>query len=168
MKKVFLRYNDIHRMCQNIAKEIQSDGWTPDCIVAISGGGLIPARILRSFLHIPIYTISVQRYDDVTAVQPVPVVKQWLNDSETQIRDKKILIVDEVDDTRITLAFCTRQLEHDAPADMRIAVLTQKNKQKEGELSASVSKIYAGQHINDVWVVYPWESEDIDAHDSGA
>lgn len=167
MKELFLSYDDIHRMCQKIATDIEQDTWVPECIVAISGGGLIPARILRLFLKVPIYTISVKRYDDTEAFSPVPQITQWLDNPAEQIGGKNILIVDEVDDTRVTLAFCVEHLEKDVPASMRIAVLTQKNKPKEATLPASAQKMYAAQDIEDVWVNHPWESRDIDQHNNG-
>lgn len=154
-------------MCKKIADELIADNWAPDCIVAIAGGGLIPARILRLFLKVPIYTISVRRYDDGEAAHAQPFVTQWLDRGDEQLNGKRILIVDEVDDTRITLGFCTEQLALHAPTNMRVAVLTQKQKPKEADLHALVEKIHAAQDIDDVWVNHPWEARDIDKHNAG-
>ncbi|MBI2410689.1 MAG: phosphoribosyltransferase [Candidatus Kerfeldbacteria bacterium] len=167
MKELFLTYDDIHRLCQKVAKEITVDSWKPDCIVAIAGGGLIPARILRLFLEVPIYVISVRRYDDTKLVSQVPQIMQWFDDPVQQVDGKRILLVDEVDDTRVTLAFCAKKVLAENPASLRIAVLTQKQKPKDAELPEDVEKVYAAKIIDDLWVNHPWESQDIEKHNAG-
>ena len=58
MDKYYYEYNTIHREIQNKAQVIKNS-FNPDIILAIGGGGLIPARILRTFINKPIYVISV-------------------------------------------------------------------------------------------------------------
>jgi hypothetical protein len=100
-------------------------------MIAIGGGGYVPARILRSFLkqpgapNIPIQAIGLSLYESLptTADSPVeaPGTKvtrtQWLDlsaiGSMSNLVGKKVLIVDEVDDTRTTLEYAVRELEKD-------------------------------------------------------
>lgn len=97
-------------------------------MIAIGGGGYVPARILRSFLkrpdspNIPIQAIGLSLYESLTTSDPVeaPGTKvtrtQWLDFSSLEISDlvgKNILIVDEVDDTRTTLEYAVKELEKD-------------------------------------------------------
>jgi len=45
-------------------------------LVAIGGGGFIPARMLRTYLHTPIFAVGLQLYDDHTNIpsaQPTKV-----------------------------------------------------------------------------------------------
>lgn len=97
-------------------------------MIAIGGGGYVPARILRSFLkqpgspNIPIQAIGLSLYESLTTdVVEAPGTKvtrtQWLDltalgEMEGLI-GKRILIVDEVDDTRTTLEYAVRELEKD-------------------------------------------------------
>ncbi len=166
MTPLFVSYNDIHRYCQDIAARIENDGWQPDCIVAIAGGGLIPARMLRTFLKIPIYVVGLQRYDDATIIAEEPQTTQWLDNAEKKLHDKHVLVVDEVDDTRVTLSHCTRALLEYQPRSIRIAVLHQKQKPKTAELPVQVEVVYAAQVVGDDWINYPWEAQDIDEHDT--
>ena len=46
-EKMYISYNNIHQLCQEIAPKIKE--FKPDLIIAIGGGGFIPARMLRSF-----------------------------------------------------------------------------------------------------------------------
>lgn len=100
-------------------------------MIAIGGGGYVPARILRSFLkrpgsaNIPIQAIGLSLYETLSGSDPVeaPGTKvtrtQWLDLSSLEMSNlvgKNILIVDEVDDTRTTLEYAVRELEKDVEA----------------------------------------------------
>lgn len=109
-------------------------------MIAIGGGGYVPARILRSFLkqtgspNIPIQAIGLSLYEELPSKsasgvntpgdveQPGTKVTrtQWLDlnslgDMENLV-GKRILIVDEVDDTRTTLEYAVKELEKDVEA----------------------------------------------------
>jgi hypothetical protein len=50
--KMYCSYDSIHVAIASSLTTLQQAGWAePDCLLAISGGGLIPARILRSVLR---------------------------------------------------------------------------------------------------------------------
>ena len=100
-------------------------------MIAIGGGGYVPARILRSFLkrpdspNIPIQAIGLSLYETLSNSDPIeaPGKKvtrtQWLDLSSLEMSNligKNILIVDEVDDTRTTLEYAVRELEKDVEA----------------------------------------------------
>ena len=105
-------------------------------MIAIGGGGYVPARILRSFLrrpggpNIPIQAIGLSLYESLPqktgptkaedeTEQPGARVQrtQWLDLSALGEMDnlvgKRVLIVDEVDDTRTTLEYAVHELEKD-------------------------------------------------------
>jgi len=85
-------------------------------MIAIGGGGFVPARILRTFLkrrgakNIPIVAIGLSLYEDIPQQEgpeeepgTTVVRTQWLDFSTIGGQDligKRVLIVDEVDDTR--------------------------------------------------------------------
>lgn len=92
----------------------------------------MPARILRSFLkrpgspNIPIQAIGLSLYEtlttggDIEAAGTKVTRTQWLDLSALgemgSLVGKRILIVDEVDDTRTTLEYAVRELEKDVEA----------------------------------------------------
>jgi len=109
-------------------------------MIAIGGGGYVPARILRSFLkqpgspNIPIQAIGLSLYESLPSTHPSgvntpgeieqPGTKvtrtQWLDLTSLgemeNLVGKRILIVDEVDDTRTTLEYAVKELEKDVEA----------------------------------------------------
>jgi uncharacterized protein len=192
-------------------------------MIAIGGGGYVPARILRSFLkqpgspNIPIQAIGLSLYEQLPSTHPSasstpgeveqPGTKvtrtQWLDLSSLgemeNLVGKRILIVDEVDDTRTTLEYAVKELQKDVeiarqklgyegektvfsifvlhvsftnPRGERCLIETQnKNKEKKGQLPEDMlnqDRYIAARTVGDVWICYPWEATDIEAHDAMA
>ncbi|KAJ0109716.1 hypoxanthine guanine phosphoribosyltransferase [Diaporthe amygdali] len=196
VEKLYVTYNDVHKLCQESAAHIL-DNFKPHLMIAIGGGGYVPARILRSFLkktgspNIPIQAIGLSLYEtlsDTVVEEPGKKVTrtQWLDLTSLgemkNLIGKKILIVDEVDDTRTTLEYAVKELEkdveaarqklglegEDAKTEFSIFVLHNKNKQKKGTLPAEMmdnGRYMAARTVGDEWICYPWEAEDIEEHD---
>src|SRR6185369_1907597 len=150
MTKLFVTYEDIHRSCARLAAAIAADQWEPEVIVAIASGGFIPARILKTYLKKNIYVVGLQRYDDDHAVRSVPLKIQWIDEVEKKLAGRRVLLVDEVDDTRVTLAYCLQELFGHSPSEIRVAVLHQKRKVKEAVFPPGV-KVYQAEEVDDVW-----------------
>jgi uncharacterized protein len=119
----------VHNLCKESADKLLAE-FQPQLMIAIGGGGYVPARILRSFLkksgspNIPIQAIGLSLYeqlggDDTQVEAPGTRVTrtQWLDLSSLgemkNLIGKRILIVDEVDDTRTTLEYAVKELEKD-------------------------------------------------------
>lgn len=60
-------------------------------MIAIGGGGMIPARILRTFIDIPVLNVGVQLYDkEGKQFKDGPKKFQWLSDSEIRYLDGNV------------------------------------------------------------------------------
>lgn len=158
-------YNEIHETLQRLAVRIQTSGFEPEVIVAIGTGGFIPARIMKTFLGLPIYTVGIALYLPDHSTLPSPQKIQWIDEVEQKLSGRRVLLVDEVDDSRTTLEYCIRELLAHAPAALGVAVLHNKQKEKRGALPDEIAAYWAGEDIPDVWVRYPWDAEDIQEHD---
>ncbi len=165
IKKQYLTYNKIHQTIARLSKEILASGFDPDVIVAIGTGGFIPARILKTFINRPILTVGLSYYDENNQPKEAPVKIQWIDEVETKLKGKKILLVDEVDDSRVTLEYCLRELLRHKPLEMAVAVLHNKNKEKKGVIPQEITHYFAGEILEDNWICYPWDAEDIDEQD---
>ncbi len=163
-EKRYFSYRQIHRTVKDMSRRIVADGYNPDVIVAIGTGGFIPARILKTFINRPILTVGLQLYDENNVAADVPRKVQWIDEVERKLAGRKVLLVDEVDDTRTTLEYCLKELLSNGPAEAAVAVLHRKNKPKRGVIPVEVRRFYVGEELEDVWVVYPWDAEDIDEH----
>lgn len=170
--KIFVSYEKVHKLCQESAKKLIK--FDPQVIIAIGGGGFIPARILRSFLkkakqgskNIPIQAIGLSLYEDmgndVDSIGKEVIRTQWLDFSALQqhrldLIGKNLLIVDEVDDTRTTLKYAVSELQKDLDklakdtgredevTKISVFVLHNKIKQKNAELPKELME--SGRYI---------------------
>ncbi|ROW01322.1 hypothetical protein VMCG_05909 [Cytospora schulzeri] len=197
VEKLYVTYNDVHKLCQESAANIL-ENFKPHLMIAIGGGGYVPARILRSFLktpgspNIPIQAIGLSLYEtlptDAVVEEPGHKVTrtQWLDLTSLgemkNLIGKKILIVDEVDDTRTTLEYAVKELQKDVEAarqkmgaegesaktEFSIFVLHNKDKTKKGTLPEEMmadGRYMAARTVGDEWICYPWEANDIEEHD---
>ncbi len=167
-QKIFFTYNDIHRTIKNLATQIGDSGYDPQVVVAIGTGGFIPARMLKTFLEKPIYTVGISYYDRENKPQDAPRKIQWIDEVEKKLKGKKILLVDEVDDSRSTLEYCLRELLKHDPAEIAVAVLHNKKKKKRGIIPSEVDYYFSGTELEDKWICYPWDATDIDEQDKMA
>ena len=165
VKKIWYTYDDIHRVLKELAGKIQSGSVKYDAMIAIGGGGFIPARILRCFLNIPIYAVTTAYYANDFSYQTNDEIKkiQWLDPIPESLVGKNILVVDEVDDSRVTLEFVLNELQKEKFAEIGVAVLHEKIKEKKGILPQGIH-YYSGITVKDWWINYPWDADDITAH----
>ncbi|KAI8989452.1 phosphoribosyltransferase-like protein [Pilobolus umbonatus] len=194
MSKLHISYNQIHESIrQSVDRFHINEGFKPDLMIAIGGGGFIPARILRTFLkktsrgNIPIQAIGLSLYEEMGNSNDKPGTQvqktQWLNfgtpHSEVSLLGRRILVVDEVDDTRQTLAYAIAELEKDIKEEeirkgmkpgqsntvLGVYVLHNKLKKKKKDLPEHIKKNYfAATEMPDQWLVYPWDATDIETH----
>lgn len=192
-EKLFISYNIVHKLCQKAAAQIKGEGRQVDLIIAIGGGGFIPARILRSFLkeslkNIPIQAVGLSLYEQMGNATQETIGKevvrtQWIDFGNLSqhldtLIGKNIIIVDEVDDTRTTLHYAVSELQRDITkvekelgreekTDISVFVLHNKNKPKRADLPKEMfenGRYIVGQEVEDVWIAYPWDAQDIDEH----
>lgn len=162
--KIYLSFDDICDGIKNLNSQIALSNKKYDAIITISGGGLIPSRLLRTYLHIPIYSIGLSFYID-DQMQKEPILFQWLRDEEINfLTNKNILIVDELSDTMGTLNLVVNKLVKSGfePHKLGIAVLYNKIKKK--KISPVMdnfelgTNLFISEDIEDRWVVFPWDN----------
>lgn len=168
-QKVWYSYDDIHRLVKHIAHDIQNSGLRYDAMIAIGGGGFIPARMLRTFLDIPIYAVTTAYYFSETEGKTADTVQkiQWLDPIPDNLIGKNVLVVDEVDDSRSTMQFVLEELQKDNFQQIGVAVIHNKIKPKVGTIPEGIA-YFCGLELEDWWINYPWDATDIDAHNRRA
>ena len=98
--KLYYTYDEIHRAIDANASALKGADF--NYIIAIGGGGLIPARMLRRIVDVPIIVVTVKFYSD-DRITDEPVIVQWDKTAVSQLKGQKCLIVDELYDTGSTL-----------------------------------------------------------------
>ena len=139
-------YQEIHDMCTDISKRVAA----PDCIVALSRGGLIPGVILSHMLSVPLVPVCYSS-------------KRGAGDNKDHdnvlpnIEYDTILIVDDICDTSKTLSEVVSWYKS-LGKQIQTAVLHYKIRTD----PASYIPDFAGCTLpeNSGWVVYPFEQGD--------
>lgn len=133
-----------------ISKRIKETGFNPDVIIAISRGGLIPARILSDLLNVPLlYTIRISFYSSVGVKKENPEITQPLS---VDISGKNILLVDDISDSGKSLELADNYLASFNPAKVKSATIHLK--------PASIFKPDFFHKTTNAWIVYPWETKE--------
>lgn len=136
----------IYELLIELAGRLRESCFKPDVIVGISRGGWIPARILSDLLENPnIANIKVEFYLDVYKTVEEPVITQPVS---TSIKNKKILVVDDVSDTGKTLKIVYEEMMKEA-REVRAATLYYK------PWSDYRPNFYV--KVTDAWIIFPWE-----------
>ncbi|KAF8737760.1 hypothetical protein AX14_012331 [Amanita brunnescens Koide BX004] len=191
-----ITYNEIHNLVRGAAPQIARE-FNPDLLIAIGGGGFIPARLMRTFLRAETSNKIIQTQAiGLSFYEPIPgsssdqhmkqevIRTQWLStDAKKLLLGKRNLVVDEVDDTRKTLHYALSELKKDVETELlaypesereqlraatRFGVFVVHNKKRVKLASLPPgTPYYASAEVDkDVWLEYPWEATDIEAHDA--
>jgi len=136
---------------RELAVQIAKSGYEPDIILAIARGGLLAAGALGYALSVKnTYTLNVEFYTGVNERLAIPIMLPPVP-SMIDLKDSRVLIVDDVADTGHTLKlvndFCAGQVK-----ESRIAVLYEK--------STSIVKCDYVWKRTDEWINFPWSDKD--------
>jgi len=167
--KLYYTYDEIHRAIDANANALTGAGF--DYIIAIGGGGLIPARMLRRIVDVPIIVVTVKFYSD-DRINDEPVIVQWDKTAVSQLKGQKCLIVDELYDTGSTLKFVINKLNADGVTDLSALMIHHKKKDaglsNMSYISTKLKHYFPLMIVDDRWIVYPWEAGDIAEHNRHA
>ncbi len=163
--KIYVSYNDIHSAVKRLALLVTASGFKPDVIVAIGSGGFIPARILKTFINRPIYAVGISYYGIDNKPTELPQKIQWIDEVQQKLTGKNILLIDEVDDTRMTLSYCLEELLSHHPQEIAVLVIHNKKKRKQAAFPPEIHRYFAAFEVEDRWIRYPWDAECIEDHD---
>ncbi len=149
-------WEQVYRRCREVAAKIFNSGFKPDIVVAIARGGFVPARILCDFLDVyDLACIKVEHYKAGARKTSAARVVFPLN---ADICGRRVLLMDDVNDTGDTLKIARPYLEAQKPAKLRVAVLDHKD-------GSGFQADYFGRRVRDWhWITYPWAAiEDLSA-----
>ena len=140
-------WEDVERLSEELAQMIIESGYEPDVVVAISRGGFDPARILCDQLGIRrLASVQVEFYSGVQDTAEKPRIVYPLN---ADVRGKKVLLVDDVSDTGVSLEAAKDHVLEGGPGDLRVATLHIK------PWTSFRPDYHASE--TEAWIVYPWE-----------
>ena len=149
-------WGEVHRLCHRLSGLIQASSYQPDIVVAIGRGGYIPARLVCDALDIMALTsIKIEHYLSGSDKQAEAVIRYPLC---VDIKDQRVLIVDDVNDSGDTLQLAVEHIQGFQPQEVRTAVMHDKR------VTQYQVDYFAKRIIKWRWLIYPWAiHEDINA-----
>ncbi len=177
VNKHYYTWQDVETMCVNIVNQMYADNWRPDYIVGITRGGNVPATIISNMTGIRCEALKVSLRDDSGHGSESNC---WMSEDafgyvskdEDKITggplEKKILIVDDINDTGSTFNWIMQDWQSTClPNDpkwgkiwhnnVRFATLTDNLASEfNGRVDYTVHELNKAE--DDVWLVYPWEN----------
>ncbi|MBM7842995.1 phosphoribosyltransferase [Herpetosiphon giganteus] len=122
--------------------------WGPELILGIARGGLFPATLLSYALRRELYPIRLTRRFEDQVVRRDP---SWLVKPPAKVRNRRVLIVDEMADSGQTLLVAGLVVRDMGAADVKTAALY-------AHTWASPRPDYVGL-LSDQLIMNPWDSE---------
>ncbi|MEM2757559.1 MAG: phosphoribosyltransferase [Sulfolobales archaeon] len=127
--------------------KVAESSYLPEAIVAVSRGGLVPARIVSDLMNIDeVHSIKASLWGVGGRVSN----EVLLYNVELPVKNKKVLIVDDVVDSGLTLNKIVGYIREFGPADVRTAVLHIKPSSK------YLPNYYVSKLDEWLWIIYPW------------
>jgi len=150
--KIYLGWAEFEEAVQFIALKMKKLNYKPDIIVAIARGGLVLGVRLSHILKIPMRSIHMVFYDEKDNRLEKPILLIPLQ-SEKDVKAKKVLLVDDIADTGLTLKNAIEYLKSLGAQEIKIATIAYKPS------SIVVPDFYL--FVTSKWVVFPWEKPPI-------
>lgn len=179
MKKLVLNNTQFNGLVAKICREISNSGWRPDYIVGLTRGGLLPAVMISHYLDVPCETLKVSLRDNSQcesncwmaedAIGYVPLENRKANGGfhHLEMHKKKILIVDDINDSGATLNWIMEDWQTSCcPAstewpeiwnnNVKFAVVVD-NLSSDCEVSMDFVGMEVNKAEEDVWIEFPYE-----------
>jgi hypoxanthine phosphoribosyltransferase len=143
-------WEKIYQLLLNLAQQIQKTRFKPDVIVGVSRGGWPPARIMSDLLENPeLANVKAEFYLSVAETKGEPKITQPVSVS---VKDKKVLVVDDVADTGKSLALVREHLKQQGATQVKIATIYFK------PWSIVTPDWYEKKTSH--WIIFPWERKE--------
>jgi xanthine phosphoribosyltransferase len=176
MEKRKVSWAEFQGLVAKICREIANSNWRPDYVVGITRGGLLPAVMISQYFNIPCETLKVSLRDH--GGENPTESNLWMAEDAFGYADydpmasgngrKKILIVDDINDTGATVNWILEDWPSGCLPDhenwenvfgnnVRFATVFDNLASK-----ANVKMTYVGEEINkaerDIWIDFPFEN----------
>lgn len=180
MKKIYVSWNDVQRQVQELVRQMWLDQWTPDYVVGITRGGLVPANLISQYLDCRMETLQVRLRDgnaedcESNLWMPEEAFGYISIDEQDTYgcrwdpsQRKKILIVDDINDSGATLNWIKKDWQSSCLPEettwqtiwgnnVRVAVLYN-NESSNSVLEPNYVAETINKFENPQWIVFPWE-----------
>jgi hypoxanthine phosphoribosyltransferase len=149
-------WSDVDEYCMDIVAQMDETGYRPDCIIGLTKGGVVPARIVADYFDLDMDFIDVKYYDGINQRMSKPKIEGSDEFFGNFHLHKRMLVVDDIWDTGDTMmAVVERLIQPFRPHKLGAHVTTATLFWKEG--ASKKPDYYAGVAKPGEWINFPWE-----------
>ncbi len=143
-------WEQIYEMLLELSRRIRKAGYRPEIVVSVARGGWPVARVMSDLLENPeVANVKAEFYLGVAEAKGEPIITQPVS---APVRNKKVLVVDDVADTGRSLALVKEHLREQGAGDVKIATIYYK--------PWSILKPDWFERQTELWIVFPWERKE--------
>ncbi len=140
-------WHEISQIAKNTCDVIKKSDFHPDIIIALSRGGLVPARLFCDFLHIKnCLSIKIDHWGLTATKDGEAKLTQGLN---TDLSGKKVLVVDDITDTGQSMELAKKHLDELNPKEIKTATLFHL-------IGSKYIPDFFGTEREWTWIIFPW------------
>lgn len=146
--KTLLTREEVEKRIKELAKEIEKDYCGKDLLVIglLKGSIMFMSDLIKEMdLPVMIDFMSVSSYSGTTSTGVINVLK----DTDISVKDRDVLIVEDIIDTGLTLSHVRKLLEDRGTKSLKICTLLDKPSRRTVEMKGD----YVGFEIPDEFVV---------------
>jgi hypoxanthine phosphoribosyltransferase len=147
--KLFYSWQDFDADIEDLVDQINYRLWIPDYIVGVKRGGLIPAIKLSHYFNKPLIMMSCQLRDSTDS-------QVRLYEVEEIPTDKKILIVDDICDSGVTLSKIILQFYTNGFGIDNVRTCSLFYNSEQNFIVDYAARNW-NRSTNKEWIVFPWE-----------
>jgi hypoxanthine phosphoribosyltransferase len=155
-KDLWVSWDDYHRSIERLALMVHDSGWKFDQVLCLARGGVRPGDIFSRIFDVPLAILSTSSYREESGTQRGELdIGKYITMTKGQLAGR-VLLVDDLVDSGITLEQVQRHLNENFPAvtEVKSAVIWCK--------ACSIIKpdFYLDYLAHNPWIHQPFEEYD--------
>ena len=155
---LWVDWDQYHREIEALALLVKNSGWQFDQVLCLARGGLRPGDVLSRVFDVPLAIMSTSSYrEQAGTVQGEIAISQHVSTTAGSLKGR-ILLVDDLADSGVTLQAVCRQLQSSHPevTEVRTAVIWCK-------ACSAVKPDYCVRYLE----TSPWIHQPFEVYDGG-
>ena len=153
---LWISWEDYHRSIESLAKQVHESAWTFDHALCLARGGLRPGDVFSRLFNVPLSILTVSSYREAGGTQRGELCIADRITSTTDTLSGRLLLIDDLVDSGITLHRVREWLlkRHPEVSEIRSAVIWYKQ-------NSSVRPDYFAHSVaGNPWIHQPFELYD--------
>jgi len=148
-KKILLTSDQIRKRIEELAKHISSDyGSKQITLIGVLKGCLVFMADLIQHLKSPFTCDFVQVTTTMSHEEGEPIKKNIFFTSNFKVKDKDVLVLEDILDTGITVSYLINHLKEEHPRSIKVCVMLDKPTRRKVDINAD----YVGFQVPDKYV----------------